>query len=434
MKTKAPFQPSYLMRQRINCTRRLGVAAIVTFSFYGARLSAADQTVAGNLTVTGTLTTPVITSGPDGLALYPASGLAAPPAVFLDSNGEDSYFAKSIVLNGTNNQMPNQQSTGTASILTQQLADQRYLRQGNSIGVGSGANASNGYLAAGDNAYAGNFGLALGYNAYSNDGYGLGFAAAIGCSATAGGYMSTAVGPYTLATGDFSMCLSPGGLAEGEYSFAAGYACSAIGPQSVAMGCFSTATAIHSVAIGIGAQSKGDSSVSLGGANWAIGTASFAGGAGTRATGDYSTSFGKDAGAAGTASFAAGQSVNAWSEASFAAGNGVWAWGANSVATGAYNSALGDFSHAVGYSATAETFGQVVIGQFNVLRFTPGDNVNRHSWCYDGITDDEVFTIGNGTDQDHSSNAFVVKQSGETVISGPVKIRGTDNPILILEP
>ena len=56
----------------------------------------------------GTQTT-IMDLDANGLAVYPSTGgTAAGPTVFFDSKGDGSALAKSISLNGTNNQMPNQ--------------------------------------------------------------------------------------------------------------------------------------------------------------------------------------------------------------------------------------------------------------------------------------------------------------------------------------
>ena len=347
---------------------------------------------------------------PSGLALYspilPAPSL---PVVFLSSTGETSYFTNSITLNGTDNQMPNQLLSGTASVLTQQLADRRYLQIPAAspalLAVGPGASATgtnsvaigSGAMATGANAFS------LGLRAYASGDASF----AIGPDTVATGYSSFAAGgDGSRAAGDNSLALV-GGEAGGAFSIALGESWT-FADYSVVIGEMANGTGLFGVALGAYAASNGAGSVAIG-ASTTIGDSSVAIG--------NSTTNGNSSVAIGWG-FGDGASSNA-------IGTGCESWGAASSAIGSYNTSLGDGSMALGYSTTAESMSQTVVGQFNILKLTYpkiGYIPMEHVWS----PDDELFTVGNGTDKFHSSNALVVKKSGETTVYGSLIVSGTD--------
>ena len=353
---------------------------------------------------------------PSGLALYspilPAPSL---PVVFLSSTGETSYFTNSVTLNGTDNQMPNQLLSGTASVLTQQLADRRYLQIPAAspalLAVGPGASAT------GTNSVAiGNGASASGVSAFS---LGEGAAAtgdqafALGLGTQAAGYASFAGGPYSAATGNGSVALGNETFADGD--------------SSVSLGVYSFADGNSSVALGEQAFAEGDNSFATGFYAQANARFSMAIGVDTIAYGDYSVAIGSEAYTSGTSSFAIGDSSAVYSYRSGSIGYKCGTWGAESTALGSYNWALGDGSMALGYGTTAETMSQTVVGQFNSLKYGTGDFSQRHVWN----SADELFTIGNGTDKVHSSNALVVQKSGDTTVYGKLTVGGTAGGIVV---
>ena len=308
-------------------------------------------------------TTPLMDLDPSGLALYsPLLSATSGPVIFLSSTGETTYFTNSVALKGTNNLMPHQLLSGTASVLTRQLADQRYIR----------VPAANSAL------------LSLGSGAS--------------------------------ATGLNSVAMGSGPTASGQCA--------------VALGADTTASAAYATAFGMGSQATGFESIAGGHESDATSTASVALGYQSHADGDCSIAFGIWTCAAGACSFAAGSSCQASNDNTTAIGNQAGTWGAESTALGSYNWALGDGSMALGYSTTAEAKSQTVVGQFNKLELTypQYDYVQMaHEWN----PDDALFTIGNGTDVNHSSNALVVKKSGDTTVYGKLTVSGSAAGIVV---
>jgi len=267
-----------------------------------------------------------------------------------------------------------------------------------SVAIGPQAKAVDG-IAIGQNALSNDAGLAIGLGSFSAGGR----ANAIGFSATASAYMSTALGCNTNATGQYSMCLSTAGTASGESSFAAGAGCVAAGGCSTVSGWNSVATSDHSVSMGVLDLTEGWGAVALGG---------------------YSTGHGDLSVALGYRSYTNGAE-------SFAAGNCICAWGASSTVTGAYNNALGDYSQACGYATTAETCAQTVVGLFNKLEYPHyfQDTVQERS--YPPQPNTALFTVGNGTKDTngniYGSNAFVVRMNGDSTVYGKLTVSGTSN-------
>ena len=93
-----------------------------------------------------------------------------------------------------------------------------------------------------------------------------------------------------------------------------------------------------------------------------------------------------------------------------ASGNGgAHSEGANSVASGYA-------SHAGGDHTIANTKSMTTIGRFNTYESSQTTS-----------TIDKLFVVGNGTADDERSDAFVVKNSGETTINGNLNINGKNS-------
>ncbi len=177
-----------------------------------------------------------------------------------------------------------------------------------------------------------------------------------------------------------------GNFSEGFLAIANG----GTGGCSVAMGNWSRAIGNGSTAIGIGSIAEGERATALGGAY---------------ATNAYATAFGLSA-ASGIAATALGAST---------------AIGEASTSMGDAATALGDNSAAIGLSTTAQGMSQVVIGQYNLPQYPDPLTGNPSAW----VLTDELFTIGNGIDYAHQSNAFVVLKNGDTAITGNLTTQGS---------
>ena len=352
--------------------------------------------------------------GSNCLSLY-SSGSDHSPMIFLNPNSGSagsliSGFVRidsletailtctnSFVAQGTNNRLPNQVLSDYSSILTRQLGDARYLtpqaagalyvpQSANSLAVTFGGRTST----------AGNCGIALGDGVQA-----LGTeAVAIGDHSSAGGDHAFALGLNAIASNRDAFSLGDGTVASGVAAFAMGSGAAAADYSSIAIGLAITASKPGSVAIGRWSTSSGYDAVVLG--------------LGSTASGDYSAAIGHQADASGTNSFAFGSYPEAWGE--------------SSTAIGSHNTALGDFSQAFGVNASSEFYAQTVVGQFNVIRYQWWDQYpSRHAW----YPEDELFTIGNGTDQGHPSNAFIVRKNGNTLINGKLTISGSAGGIVV---
>lgn len=99
-----------------------------------------------------------------------------------------------------------------------------------------------------------------------------------------------------------------------------------------------------------------------------------------------------------------------------AIGSGVSATGVNSFASGNGVVAFGTHSSAFGFGTRAQGKNQFVIGQYNIASQGNGTS--------DPVLDDPLFIVGNGANALNTSNAFVVKRSGDTEISGDLSVAG----------
>jgi hypothetical protein len=309
-------------------------------------------------------------SGSNKLLLYDQA--TTPTAkITLDPIGT-STFAQSVTLNGTDNRMPNQTITGPGSILTQATgltqtaADGIYLRQdltSLSIAGGSVSGYNSTGMSAGD--------ASADYSTAMSSGYASGNYATAMSYATANGQYSTAMS-NGYASGDCSTAMSSGN----------------------ASGFVSTA-------------------MTAGGANGDYSTAM----SGGSASGQFSTamSYGSTYGFCSTA-MSNGSAYGFCSTAmSYATSNGDY-----STAMGG-GTANGAHSTAVGPNTTANGLFQIVVGHGNIPQ---GDNNNP-------LPDDDLFIIGNGGPRSVSnmgnfspSNAFIIKENGNMWVGGDSTLTG----------
>lgn len=124
--------------------------------------------------------------------------------------------------------------------------------------------------------------------------------------ATRAGYLSTAMGYGTSATGTNSTAMGSSTFATGIYSTAFGKGTYAGGSASAALGTDSVATGPSSTALGSNSTASGAASLATGERTFARGSLSFAGGFRSEANGQFSLAFGNRAVAHGSTSVALG--------------------------------------------------------------------------------------------------------------------------------
>ncbi|MFL6515934.1 MAG: hypothetical protein ACJ8M1_13025 [Chthoniobacterales bacterium] len=101
---------------------------------------------------------------------------------------------------------------------------------------------------------------------------------------------------------------------------------------------------------------------------------------------------------------------------SLAVGSSVQSGGRNSAAFGSNTRAAGDNAVAVGDHTQAQGFGQFVTGSYNVPQGAAATS----------SIDDQLFVIGNGTDDLHRSNALTVLRNGNVGIGTSTPTRKLD--------
>ena len=285
---------------------------------------------------------------------------------------------------------------------------------GNSIAVGSGAEAINGNtVALGPGAKAhGNKSVALGENATANkiSGVAIGegsssdgtVAIAIGNGATTKGPRAIAIGTSALSTGNNSVAIGYTAKATGGHGFAIGQAAEAGGVNSIALGHQAKTSGLTqgSIAIGSGAHSSNTVSFAMGENAFAEAPVSYAIGSGAKALGTGETgkyAIGRNATASGLNSYAIGQ-------------------GATATATGAY---------AVGFGSTAKYDNQFVVGAANIdadYRFGIGTGTGNALT----VLKNAKMIVG-----EHSSLPSV---GGETLhVLGSIKTAGNNYPDYVFE-
>lgn len=202
----------------------------------------------------------------------------------------------------------------------------------------------------------------------------------------------------------------------GQGAFAAGVRSVASEAGSTAFGLDTEATGVGAIAAGHLARAEGDMSVSLGKDTVASGDQSFAAGLASVATGSHAFAEGAGTQALGSNSHAEGVNTIAAGANSHAEGNQTYAQGRNShaqggqtVAEGAYSMAGGIGSESLGHANFAfgdhiRTRGdfQAGLGRWN----DPGEvhsTTGLPQW---------LFTIGDGSDEEHRHNAFGIIREG----------------------
>ncbi len=235
-----------------------------------------------------------------------------------------------------------------------------------------------------DNDSLGAYSVAFGYNTKALSNY----SAAFGNATKASGNTSVAIGNSTIASGSYSFATGHSTEATGNYSSAFGYLSKAQGVYSFATGSGNISSGNYSFTAGYSNEATIDYGFAVGNNNLASGQAAFSTGSGTEASGSNSSTFGYSSGASGN----------------------------NSAAFGYSTTASGHHSAAFGYNATSQAFGSLVIGRYNVLDGT------TDTW----VSDEPLFTVGNGASSSERANAFTILKDGRTGI-------GASDPGYMLE-
>ncbi len=140
----------------------------------------------------------------------------------------------------------------------------------------------------------------------------------------------------------------------------------------------------------------------------------------TSATGFSSTALGDLATASGVASTAIGSSTHARGEASTAMGSYTNANGFESTAMGSYTEATGMNSTAIGNNTYAIGNSSTVMGLYNFSKSYVETSLGLFNTDYTPISatswqpTDRLFSIGNGTLYNATSNAFTILKNGNT--------------------
>ncbi|MCC5928189.1 MAG: tail fiber domain-containing protein, partial [Cyclobacteriaceae bacterium] len=162
----------------------------------------------------------------------------------------------------------------------------------------------------------------------------------------------------------------------GNYSFAWGRNTKASGNYSTAWGSGSSASSLLSTAWGIDVIATGDYSTAWGGFTNASGNYSTAWGGSTEASGYFSTAWGYNTKAPGFSS-------TVWGDLTEASGFYSTAWGQRTKAPSGYETALGRFN----------------------TEYTPASTTGWNA-------SDRLFVIGNGANEQNSSDALVLLKNG----------------------
>lgn len=280
-----------------------------------------------------------------------------------------------------------------------------------------------GSFAAGDNVTAnGNGSTAIGSNTSATGST----STAIGLFTTASGVSSSALGSSSVASGQNSLAIGLFANANGGQSIAIGSSVDALGFRSTAIGSGSTASGIASIAFGDNVEASGENATAMGKNTIASGENSTAMGSNTEASGLVATAIGANTIASGEGSTAMGISTTASQLSSTAMGNSTMASGitstalgssttasgARSTAMGSSTTAAGGHSTAMGTNSKANGFSSLAIGRFN-------DTLVAIETSMQSTT--PLFIIGNGTGNSTRSNAFVVRNDGNTEITNELQ-------------
>ena len=260
----------------------------------------------------------------------------------------------------------------------------------------------------------------------------------VSCSATGSG--NIALGTSSIADGKNSFVYGLGGagvaqnIASGDHSIILGWHSKAIGRYSTVLGgnyCLASADVDPNykppysggpVAQGLGTSSLGHYTHSEGVGTVATNEASHAEGRATSSLGIVAHAEGDHTLASGNASHAEGDNTWAIGEASHAEGYSTYAKGRFSHAEGRYTTASGDHSHAEGVDT--ETIGD--FSHAEGYGTIAGSEYMHVAGTYNKTSADALYVIGNGTDDDARSDAFIVYANGSVSAQGKISANGVE--------
>jgi hypothetical protein len=343
-------------------------------------------------------------------------------AIEVLKNGKTTIYGN-LTMTGSDDEAPNQSLVGPNSILTESLADGRYVGF-SSLAVGTGTSGGPTIAFAGGSSTGGNSLAGFGGDAIGEDsvalsplsttlGYG---ASALGWGSAGDGNYSLAIGASSYAGGTFTTAIGHGATATQTGGIAIGTA-TASGTASTAVGIGATASGNNGTAIGDGANASGNEAVASGPEATASGVFAIASGAFATGSGAYSVASGYQSDATGEFSEASGPDSTAKAILAVASGALSTASGTDSTALAYESTASGNNSVAAGYQSTAGSYAEFVTGQYNqAAAVQSGTN-----W----VPADDLFVIGNGTSSGAPSDAVEVQKNGNTTIGGTLAVTGT---------
>jgi hypothetical protein len=268
------------------------------------------------------------------------------------------------------------------------------------------------------------------------------------------GYRGGVIGENSVVLGGYSSIPNE---ASGNYSVAIGREVKITGNTSFAFGCRVYAYGCYSIAFGCTNCVLGEYSNAFGYNHCVLGGYSNAFGYNNDVTGDYSTSIGGNIDVSGNYSFGGGISSNVIGDFAFAYGciscannNNSFAFGCRACSTGQFSVSFGEHldssgygsilfggfsqacrsrslgigyqvcsrgnhSTAIGCTLAANDLLETVFGRYNVT-----GTGSQFSWN----SNENLFTIGNGTDDTNRNNAFQILKNGNTTIDGDLIVCG----------
>ena len=240
---------------------------------------------------------------------------------------------------------------------------------------------------------------------------------AIGIGTEASGEAAFSQGKCTVASGDYS-------VAEGLNTTASGIASHTEGWQTEASGDYSHAEGVGTTALGIASHAEGNGSIASGDVSHAEGTGTTASGGASHAEGSGSIASGNISHAEGTVTIASGDDSHSEGNSTQAIGRAAHAEGFETIASGDHShaegfetTASGTNSHAANVGTIAQGYAQTAIGMYNIAQ---GNNNSPPD------PTDDVFIIGNGTDDGTRSNAFRFQFDGNAYSAGAFNSGGAD--------
>ncbi|MDP8171709.1 ESPR-type extended signal peptide-containing protein, partial [Pasteurella skyensis] len=291
------------------------------------------------------------------------------------------------------------------------------------LGFGASVMAA-GVVVAGNGTATGDSSVSLGYVTKALGTYSV----AMGEGTEARGKDSTTMGYYTIAEGSHSVAMGEKTKAIGKDSIAMGYHTIAGGINSTAMGDQTIALEHNSIAMGYKSEAKGIGSFAVGGVlgektggiaytagSMALGTGTVAGVEGgnqeavamgyrAKATGDKSMALGFDSEATGAGSLATGKMTIASGHFSTAMGRKTKALGSASTALGSGSYALGSGSFAIGKEVEESSF-EIE----SLLREGKYDDIVAHAEYKDAFTDEDKATLAGFTETEDKEKFIILK-------------------------